>query len=86
MIVDIVNKLSSNRILGVLTATCIGIVGLFLKVIFAPAATFPYQKIKELAQKNFGSKLLQDKIAIITGSTSGIGLETASNLYKVLTL
>jgi retinol dehydrogenase-12 len=57
------------------------------QAIFAPSPVLPADKIMSLAQKHVGNLLSQNplvnRVAIVTGSTSGIGREIASELYKL---
>jgi hypothetical protein len=73
------------RVFGALAAYCI--FDALVRILFASPAKLPFEKLVGMAQKRFGNKdsePLRDKVAIVTGSTSGLGQQIATDLYKVL--
>jgi hypothetical protein len=66
----------------------VGIVTSISRIFFSPKPVLPYDKLLSQAQKS--NNVPQDnkypllgKIAIVTGATSGLGKEIATNLYRV---
>mmetsp|Transcript_16388 Transcript_16388/g.27407 ORF Transcript_16388/g.27407 Transcript_16388/m.27407 type:complete len:405 (-) Transcript_16388:619-1833(-) len=57
---------------------------IYLTAVRCPVAQLPVQRVQELATQAGASKdLLLGKVAIVTGSTSGLGQEIAAQLYKL---
>jgi hypothetical protein len=60
------------------------IIGILIAII--PSAELPFERARELAQSYHSTterEPLKGKIAIVTGSTSGLGKAIASELYEV---
>jgi hypothetical protein len=74
------------KVLG--AAAVVGIVTSISRIFFSPRAVLPYDKLLSQAQRSLNvdqsNKFpLLGKIAIVTGSTSGLGKEIAINLFRV---
>lgn len=69
--------------LGAATVS-LGLLDACYRIFLVPTAKYPCDKIVSLAQLRFGNsdmQPLQHKVAIVTGSTSGLGQEIAGKLY-----
>ena len=66
------------------------LMGIILGMVTFQPAVLPFEEIKLAAQQYHQSSSaefpLMNKIAIVTGSTSGLGMSIATSLYKVCVL
>lgn len=78
------DEVTVPRVFGALAVYCV--VDALFRILFSSSAKLPYEKLLGMAQqryKNNSSTPLFDKVAIVTGSTSGLGQQIATDLFKV---
>ena len=73
------------RVFGAIAAFLM--VDAFYRMFLIPTARLPFDKLLTTAKKRYNTsddQPLRNKIAVVTGSTSGIGQQIAADLYRVI--